>query len=165
MTKAYDDLMAAFAGESQANRKYTAFAVKAEEEGFAQVARLFRAAAAGEAVHAAAHFKAANEIKSTRENLEAAMGGEHYEVTEMYPPMIEEAKEEKYSAATKSFIRAWNVEKVHEALYKAALDTLGKETEVYDYWVCPECGFVQEKSAPDKCPVCGHSGTEFFKVV
>ncbi|HBF41025.1 MAG TPA: rubrerythrin [Anaerolineaceae bacterium] len=165
MSKAYDDLMTAFAGESRANRKYTAFAKQADAEGFPQVARLFRAAAEGEAVHAAAHFKAANEIKTTKENLEAAIEGEHYEVVEMYPPMIADAQEEKYAAATKSFTRAWNVEKVHEALYKAALDTLGTQTEVYDYWVCPHCGFVQAKNAPDKCPVCGHPGSDFFKVV
>lgn len=165
MTKAYDDLIAAFGGESKANRKYTSYAKKAEEEGFTQVARLFRAAAAGEAVHAANHFTAANEIKSTQENLQDAIAGEHYEVVDMYPPMIADAQSEENRAAAKSFNRAWNVEKVHEALYRAALETLGQESEVYDYWVCPACGFVQAKSAPDRCPICGHPGTEFFKVV
>jgi len=165
MSKSYDDLMAAFAGESQANRKYTAYAIKADEEGFPQVARLFRAAAAGETVHALNHFRAADEVKSTQENLTAAITGEHYEVVDMYPGMIADAQAEENRPAVKSFIRAWNVEKVHEALYRAALETLGKETEICDYWVCPECGFVQEKNAPDKCPKCGHIGTEFFKVV
>lgn len=165
MGKAYDDLMVAFGGESKANRKYTAFAKKADEEGFSQVARLFRAAAEGEAIHAAKHFKAAQEIKTTRENLENAIAGEHYEVVEMYPPMISDAQQEEYRDAVKSFTRAWNVEKIHEALYKAALETLGQETEVYEYWVCPDCGFVQAKTAPDKCPVCGHPGSEFIRVV
>ncbi len=165
MSKAYDDLIAAFGGESKANRKYTAYATKADEEGFPQVARLFRAAAAGETVHALSHFRAANEVKSTQENLADAIAGEHYEVVDMYPPMIADAQAEENRPAIKSFIRAWNVEKIHEALYQAALDTLGQETEIVDYWVCPHCGFVQAKNAPDKCPVCGHPGTEFFKVV
>ncbi len=165
MTKAYDDLMAAFGGESKANRKYTAYAKKADEEGYPQVARLFRAAAAGETVHALNHFEAANEIKSTKENLADAIAGEHYEVADMYPPMIADAQSEDYRAATKSFIRAWNVEKIHEALYRAALETLGQETEMVDYWVCPHCGYVQAKNAPDKCPVCGHPKADFFKVV
>jgi rubrerythrin len=165
MSKAYDDLMAAFGGESKANRKYTAYATKADEEGFPQVARLFRAAAAGETVHALNHFRAANEVKSTQENLADAIAGEHYEVVDMYPPMIADAQGEENRPAVKSFIRAWNVEKIHEALYRAALETLGQETEISDYWVCPHCGFVQEKNAPDKCPVCGHPGADFFKVV
>lgn len=164
MSKSYDDLMAAFAGESQANRKYLAFAKKADDEGFHQVARLFRAAAHGETVHALSHFNAAGEVKSTKENLETAAGGEHYEVETMYPPMIKDAEADENRPAYKSFNRAFNVEKVHEALYRAALENLGKETELYDYYVCPVCGFVQAKNAPDRCPVCGALGSSFEKI-
>lgn len=164
MSKSYDDLMAAFAGESQANRKYLAFAKKADEEGYPQVARLFRAAAHGETVHALNHFKAAGEVKSTRENLEAAVGGEHYEVETMYPPMIKDAEADANRPAYRSFNYAFNVEKIHESLYRAALENLGKETELYDYYVCPVCGFVQAKSAPDRCPICGALGSLFEKI-
>jgi rubrerythrin len=164
MTKSFDDLMAGFAGESQANRKYLAFAKKADDEGFTQVARLFRAAAAAETVHALNHFRAAGEIKTTGENLKAAIAGEHYENSEMYPAFIKDAETEGDVKALKSFTWANEVEKVHEALYKEALGALGKPGETYDYYICPVCGYTHARTAPEKCPVCGTPGNRFEKI-
>jgi rubrerythrin len=164
MTKSYDDLMAAFAGESQANRKYLAFAKKADEEGYAQVARLFRAAAAAETVHALTHFRTAGEVKSTEENLKAAVAGEHYENSEMYPSFIKDAEAEGDAKALKSFTWANEAEKIHEMLYKEALETLGKPGDTYDYYICPICGFTHARTAPEKCPVCGALGSKFEKI-
>lgn len=164
MTKSYDDLMAAFAGESQANRKYLAFAKKADEEGYAQVARLFRAAAAAETVHALTHFRTAGEVKSTEENLKAAVAGEHYENSEMYPAFMKDAEAEGDAKALKSFTWANEAEKIHEILYKEALDTLGKPGETYDYYICPICGYTHARTAPEKCPVCGALGSKFEKI-
>ena len=164
MTKSYDDLMAAFAGESQANRKYLAFAKKADEDGYAQVARLFRAAAAAETVHALTHFRTAGEVKSTEENLKAAVAGEHYENSEMYPSFMKDAEAEGDAKALKSFTWANEAEKIHEMLYKEALDTLGKPGETYDYYICPICGFTHARTAPEKCPVCGTLGSKFEKI-
>lgn len=164
MSKSYDDLMAAFAGESQANRKYLAFAQKADQDGFTQVAKLFRAAAHAETVHAFNHFKAAGEVKSTEENLKAAIEGEHYENAEMYPAFIKDAEAEGETKALRSFNWANEVEKVHEMLYKDALETLGKTGETYDYYICPVCGYTHARTAPEKCPVCGALGSKFEKV-
>jgi rubrerythrin len=164
MSKSLEDLAAAFAGESQARNKYMAFAKKAEEEGFPQVARLFRAAAYAEYIHAQNHFKAMAEIKSTAENLKAAISGENYEVVTMYPPFIQDAENEGNKRAKTSFEWAWQVEKTHEALYREALECLGKEDEAYDSYVCPVCGHTHKRGAPDKCPVCGTPGSRFEKV-
>lgn len=164
MTKSYDDLMAAFAGESQANRKYLAYAKKADDEGYAQVARLFRAAAAAETVHALTHFRTAGEVKSTEENLKDAVAGEHYENSEMYPSFMKDAEAEGDAKALKSFTWANEAEKIHEMLYKEALETLGKPGETYDYYICPVCGFTHARTAPDKCPVCGALGSKFEKI-
>ena len=161
MSKVYDDLMAAFAGESQANRKYLAFAKKADQDGFTQVARLFRAAAAAETVHALTHFRTAEEVKTTEENLKAAIEGENYENTVMYPDFIKDAESEGNAKALRSFNYANEAEKVHEALYRDALATLGKPGEEYDYYVCPVCGYTHKRSAPDKCPVCSTLGSKF----
>ena len=162
------NLWAAFAGESQANRKYTAFARRADQDGYKQVAKLFRGAAAAETVHALNHFRALGEVKSTEENLKAAIAGEHYEVVTMYPDFIKEAEAEGASAkkGLASFQDAWEVEKVHEALYTKALVTL-KEPQaegLYDYYVCPVCGYTHERNAPDKCPVCGVLGSRFERI-
>ncbi len=167
MTKTADDLKAAFAGESQANRRYLAFAKKADEEGFPQIARLFRAAAHGETVHALNHLRTLGEVKSLAENLQAAIGGENYEVVSMYPAFMKDAETEGEKKALNSFRMAWEVEKVHEALYCKALEELkaGKEQAEYDYYVCPVCGFVHERNAPDRCPVCGTPGARFEKIV
>lgn len=164
MTKSYDDLMEAFAGESQANRKYLAFAKKADDEGFAQVARLFRAAAHAEAVHALTHFRTAGEIKDTQENLKTAIAGEHYENSEMYPSFIKDAEAEGDAKALRSFTWANEVEKVHELLYKEALETLGKPGETYDYYICPICGYTHARSAPEKCPICGAPASKFERI-
>jgi rubrerythrin len=164
MSKSNDDLQAAFAGESQANRRYLAFAKKADEDGFPQVARLFRAAAAAETVHAHNHLRALGGVKTTAENLVEAMGGENYEVTTMYPPFIKDAEEEGNAKAARSFKYAWEVEKIHAALYKKGIETLGKETESFDYYVCPVCGFTHERTAPGNCPICGTPASRFEKI-
>jgi rubrerythrin len=158
-----DHLKEAFAGESQANRKYLAFAKKAEEEGHNQIARLFRAAAEAETVHAHNHFRVMNGIRSTRENLQEALSGETLEFKEMYPEMMEKAKEEKNTEAFQSFHFADSVEKIHAALYSKALDNLGKNEEM-DYYVCPVCGNTVEKDPPKKCPICGAPGQNFIKI-
>jgi rubrerythrin len=164
MSKSYDDLMAAFAGESQANRKYLAFAKKADEDGYPQAAKLFRAAAAAETVHAHNHFRAAGEIKSTEENLKTAIAGEHYENSEMYPAFIKDAEAEGDKKALRSFNFANEVEKIHEELYRAALENLGKEGESYDYYICPVCGYTHARTAPEVCPICGCPGSKFEKI-
>jgi len=164
MSKTSDDLKAAFAGESQANRRYLAFARKADDEGYPQVARLFRAAAAAETVHAHNHLRASGGIQTTAENLQAAIGGENYEVVSMYPDFIKDAEAEEEKKALTSFRWAWEVEKVHEGLYRNALESLGKGKEEFDYYVCPVCGYTHERNAPDRCPVCNTPGSRFEKV-
>ena len=164
MAKTEQFLREAFAGESQANRKYLAFAAKADQEGYPLAARLFRAAAEAETVHAHAHLRALNGIHSTRENLEEAVKGETHEFKEMYPEMIEAAKAEGQKAAERSFDYANSVEQVHAQLYQNLLDTLGKTTESYPYYVCPVCGYTAEREAPGTCPVCGAKGQAFKKV-
>lgn len=163
MSKTEQDLQEAFAGESQANRKYLAFAKKAEEEGYKQVAKLFRAAAEAETVHAHNHLRELKGVKSTRENLEAAIDGESHEFQKMYPSMIEDAKREGNKSAERSFSIANEVEKVHAGLYKKALDNLGKNPDT-DYYICKVCGYTAEGGAPDTCPVCGAKKVAFYKV-
>ena len=163
MSKTEQNLKDAFAGESQANRKYLAFSEKAKREGYPQVAKLFRAAAEAETVHAHAHLRTLKGIGSTTENLQEAIAGETHEFKSMYPVMIEEAKAEDQSAALRSFSYANEVEQVHANLYQKALDNLGNLEEV-DYWVCSVCGYTCEKDAPDVCPVCGAKAKVFFKV-
>lgn len=158
-----ENLKEAFAGESQANRKYLAFAKKADEEGYFQVARLFRAAAAAETVHAHNHLTVMNGIGSTEENLKTAIAGEVEEFKEMYPAFIEESKEEGNEAATWSFDVANKVEEIHAGLYENALEALGKNVETI-YYVCNFCGNTVEKEAPDLCPICGAPKKEFIKV-
>lgn len=165
MSKSVDDLKNAFAGESQANRKYLAFAKKADEEGHIQAAKLFRAAAEAETVHAHNHLRAMDGVGSTLDNLKEAVGGETYEFESMYPPMVKDAEAEDNKKALRSFNFALEVEKVHAALYKEAIEKINIKEEVYDYFVCPVCGFTAPKYAPDKCPVCGASGTKFMKII
>jgi len=164
MSKSEDALKEAFAGESQANRKYLAFALKADQEGFPQAARLFRAAAEAETVHAHAHLRALKGIRSTRENLEEAIAGETHEFKSMYPGMIEAAKAEANKEAERSFHFANEVEKIHAGLYQRMLDALDGAQEAYSYYVCPVCGYTSEKDAPETCPVCGAKGRMFKKV-
>ncbi len=163
MSKTEEHLKEAFAGESQANRKYLAFAKKAEREGHAQVAKLFRAAAEAETVHAHAHLRALKGIGTTEENLKEAVSGETYEFKSMYPPMIEQAKADGDTVAERSFDYANQVEKVHANLYQKAMDNLGSLEEV-DYYVCSVCGYTCESEAPDTCPVCKAKASAFFKV-
>lgn len=164
MSKTIEDLKAAFAGESQANRKYLAFAKVADEEGFPQIARLFRAAAHAETIHAHAHLRVLGGIKGTADNLQEAIGGENYEVVSMYPEFMKDAEEEKEQKAYTSFKRAWEVEKIHEELYRDALQKMGAAQEEFDYYVCPICGYVHARNAPDKCPVCGAPKEKFEKI-
>ncbi len=164
MSKTSDDLKAAFAGESQANRKYLAFAKKADDEGFHAAAHLFRVAAHAETIHALNHFRALGEVKSTAENLQAAISGESYEVTTMYPEFIKDAEAEGEKRATNSFRWAWEVEKVHEDLFRELLAGLSTEMKTLEYYVCPVCGFVHIGSAPEKCPVCSTPGSRFERI-
>lgn len=161
--KTESNLLDAFAGESQANRKYLAFAEKADAEGFSQAAKLFRAAAAAETVHAHAHLRALNGIKTTAENLQEAISGETHEFTSMYPKMIEEATAEGASVALRSFVFANQVEKIHADLYASALASLGSNRDV-DYYVCKVCGNTLEGEPHGPCPVCQAGAVAFFKV-
>jgi rubrerythrin len=163
MSQTEQNLKDAFAGESQANRKYLAFAKQAEQEGYKQVAKLFRAAGEAETVHAHAHLRTMKGVGSTVDNLKTAVAGETHEFKKMYPEFIEVAKREAQKAAERSFTYANDVEKIHASLYQKALDNLGKNENV-DYYVCSVCGMTVEKEAPDKCPVCGALKKAFFKV-
>lgn len=163
MSNTEKNLKEAFAGESQANRKYLAFAKKADEDGFKQIARLFRAAAEAETVHAHNHLREIGDIKDTKENLEAAINGELHEFQHMYPQMIKDAEAEGIKGALRSFKLANEVEKIHAALYKNALQNLGKNPSV-DYYVCQVCGNTVENQPPDECPVCGAKKKMFKKV-
>lgn len=165
MSESEKNLAAAFAGESQANRKYLAFARKADEDGHPGVAKLFRAAAAAETVHAHNHFNVMGGVKSTVDNLEAAYEGEHYEFSSMYPEFLAKAREEKANDAIRTFHWANEVEKVHGELYQNALKALeaGQTVPVQDYYICEMCGYTIGQAAPDKCPVCGATKEQFFK--
>jgi rubrerythrin len=166
MEKTNENLKSAFAGESQANRRYIGFAEKAEEEGFPQVAKLFRAAAEAETVHALNHAKIMGEVKATAENLETAISGETFEFKKMYPEYLKTAKKEGNTQATWSFNVANEVEQVHANLFAKAAKALkaGKEPPKVDYYVCSVCGNTVENEAPEKCPVCGNPKSKFFKV-
>lgn len=164
MTKTEDFLREAFAGESQANRKYSAFAAQADKEGFPQAAKLFRAAAEAEAVHAANHLRVLKAIKTTKENLREAIAGETHEFKEMYPEMIVAAKAEGAKDAERSLSYANSVEEHHARLYHDMLEGLEAKKESYPYFVCPVCGMTVEREAPAKCPVCGVKGGMFKKI-
>jgi len=163
MSKTEENLKEAFAGESQANRKYLAFAKQADQEGYPQAAKLFRAAAEAETVHAHAHLRALGGIKKTADNLKEAINGETHEFKSMYPGMIETAVQEGNKAAERSFIYANKVEEVHANLYQKVLDHLENTAKV-DYYVCSVCGYTCENEAPDTCPVCGSKAKAFSKV-
>lgn len=163
MSKTKENLQEAFAGESQANRTYLAFAKKANKEGYTQIAKLFRAAAEAETIHAHAHLAAMGGIGTTQENLTDAITGETHEFKHMYPAMIEESKQEGDKTAERSFSYANEVEKVHAELYQKALENLDSLEEV-DYYVCSVCGYTCEDEPPDTCPVCSSKAKVFFKV-
>ncbi len=165
MATTESNLKTAFAGESQANRKYLAFAKKAEQDGFTNVARLFRTAAEAETIHALGHFAALNGIGTTLDNVRAAMGGETYEYTEMYPPMLEQAKTDNHSAK-RMFNYALKAEEVHAKLYQMALEALqqGHDLSGVDFYLCPVCGNIEMGKAPEACPICGTKGEKFVKM-
>lgn len=158
-----NNLKDSFAGESQANRKYLAFAKKADEEGYTGVAKLFRAAAEAETIHAMSHLRALGAIKSTAENLQTAVDGETFEFTDMYPGFITEAEKEGNQKALHSFKMANEAEKVHAELYKKALAAIEQKENV-DYYVCEVCGNIVAGEAPDKCAICGAPKAKFKNV-
>jgi rubrerythrin len=166
MVKTDENLKAAFAGESQANRMYLAFAKKADEEGLTQIAKLFRAAAQAETVHALNHLRVTGQVKSTLDNLGTAISGETYEFKKMYPEFIAEAKNEGNKPALLSFDYANKVEQIHANLYQKAIDSLKNKTELAkaDYYVCPICGNTFEGSTPDNCPICATAKDKFMKI-
>ena len=161
-----DNFQEAFAGESQANRKYLAFAKKAEQDGYPQVARLFRSAAEAETVHAHAHLRVMNGVKDTASNLGAAIEGEGFEFKEMYPKFVKEAEDEGNKPAVFSFKNALAVEEVHHGLYGKALEAVqaGNDLPETKISVCSVCGNTVEGEAPDTCPVCGVPGEKYFEV-
>lgn len=164
MATTMENLKNAFAGESMANRKYLAFAKKAEKEGLKNIASLFRAAAEAETIHAHGHLDSMDGVKGTIENLEAAVGGETYEYAEMYPPMYEQAVKDNHKAK-RMFKWAMEVEKNHAELYKKALEAAksGKDLDC-EVWLCPTCGHLEFKNPPEKCPVCGVPASKYVKV-
>lgn len=162
MSKTQENFMSAFAGESQANRKYLAYAKQAEKDGLPQVAKLFRAVAEAETIHAHAHFRSAGKVAGTMDNLRDAISGETYEFTKMYPDMIKEAEAEDQKTAAKYFGWVNEVEEVHSKLYKKALDADGKIANV-DYYICSVCGYTHEGPHDGPCPVCKASKSAFYK--
>lgn len=167
MTTTLENLKVAFAGESQANRRYLAFAKKAEEEGYPQIARLFRAVAVAEEVHATNHLKAMGGLKSTAENLQTAIQGEEYEVNTMYPPMLSEAERAGEKQAARAFRWALEVEKIHAVLYRQAAESLAKGQDIAEaeYFICPVCGYTHVGPVEGKCPICGYPAEKFERIV
>ncbi len=161
MEQTLKNLMDAFAGESQANRKYTAYAKKAETEGNLNAAKLFKAAADAETIHALRHFQVAGKVGTTAENLKDGVDGETYEFDVMYPPFIEAAEAEGNKAAVQTFTYAMKAEEVHAKLYGEALENLDNKEEVF-YYLCPVCGNI-EKYEPEKCSICNVAGSKFIK--
>ena len=165
MAKTSENLKNAFAGESQANRRYLAFAKKAEAEGLPQIAKLFKAAAYAETVHALNHLNVMGEVKSTAENLKQAVSGETFEFDEMYPKYIEVANEEGNKKAVWSFDVANKVEKIHAGLFSKAMKAVAENKVAdTDYYVCEVCGNTVEGSAPDICPICKAPKQKFTKI-
>jgi len=166
MSKSVDNLKNAFAGESQANRRYFAYAKKAQQEDLPQVARLFRAAAEAETIHAHNHLRIMGEIKSTPQNLETALSGENFEFKKMYPEYLKTAKRESNQQAVWSFDVANKVEQVHAELFTKAIEALkaNKPLPSMDYYVCGVCGNTVENEPPERCPICGAPKAKFFKV-
>ncbi len=161
-SKTMKNLEEGFAGESMANRKYLAFAQQAEAEGFHRVAVLFRATAEAETIHALAHFKAMGKLKDTPANLQAAIDGETYEFTKMYPDFLVAAEAENNTAAIRSFKLAKAAEKVHAKLYEKALKNLeGEKNKAARFHLCPVCGYIAEDEAPEACPICGAKKSAF----
>lgn len=160
-----ENLSNAFAGESQAFQKYSAFAKKAEKDGFANIAKLFQTTAQAEKIHAEGHLRALDKIASTADNLQAAIDGETYEFSEMYPPMAEQAVDEGHKGKT-MFQYALDAEKVHAEIYTKALEAVknGIDLDVSDFYLCPVCGYIELGQAPEQCPVCKVPGSKFSTV-
>jgi rubrerythrin len=165
MARTEDNLKEAFAGESQANRKYLAFAKKAEQDGFQNVARLFRTAAEAETIHAHGHLNAMAGIGSTANNLQAAIDGETYEYTTMYPPMLEKAEKDNHRAK-RMFNLAMQAEEVHATIYKMALEAVsrGEDIAETEFYLCPFCGHIELGNPPEVCPICRARGEKFVLV-
>ena len=165
MSLTKDNLQEAFAGESQANQKYLAFAKKAEKEGFPNIAKLFRTTADAERIHAEGHLKALDKVGSTLENLQAAIEGETYEFTEMYPPMLEQAEAENHKAK-KMFKFAVEAEQIHAQLYQLALDAVksGQDLTETEFYICPICGHIELGTPPERCPICGVKAEMYVQV-
>ena len=165
MPTTLDNLKNAFAGESQANQKYRAFARKAEQDGFPNVAKLFRTTAEAERIHAEGHLKAMESIGSTADNLQAAINGETYEYKEMYPPMLETAKADDHKAK-RMFGYALDAEAIHAKLYSLALEAVkqGKDLDGVDFYLCPVCGYIEFGKPTAECPVCGTKPEKFVLV-
>ncbi len=166
MSSTQENLQSAFAGESQANRKYLFFAESAEKESHPEIARLFRAVAEAETVHARSHLRTLGNIKSIKENLETAISGESYEFTKMYPEFIGQAESENNKRAQVTFNFANKVEKIHHGLYQKALKALeaGQPLKEGSYFVCQVCGYTVAGEAPEKCPICGAPLNKFKRV-
>ncbi len=164
MSNTEKNLSEAFAGESQANQKYRAFAKKAELEGFANIAKLFRATAEAESIHAHGHLGALAGIASTAENLKKAIDGETYEFTEMYPPMVKQAEVENHRGR-RILGYALEAEAVHAQLYKKALDAAlaGKDLDNSEFYLCPVCGYIEFGKPPEECPICGAKAAKFLR--
>lgn len=162
MSKVHEDLMAAFAGESQASRKYNCFADIAEKEGHIAAARLFRAASQAETIHASGELKQAGGIGDTAANIKAAIEGETYEFTTMYPDFMKDADAEGDKTAHRIFESASKAEEVHAKLYKEALDSLSKNEDAH-YFLCPTCGYIEKNGTPERCPICNMPGSNFVK--
>lgn len=162
-----DNLKTAFAGESQANSKYRVFAERAEREGLPMIAKLFRGISAAEQIHATNHLKALDGVKTTLENLTEAQGGEKYEFTEMYPPMIEQAAHDGNKRAERSMHGAMEVEKVHYDLYAEAIAAVKAGSDLKDMkiWICPVCGHTVIGTAPEHCPVCRCPGEKYIEIL
>ncbi len=165
MPTTQENLETAFSGESQAYQKYSAFAKKAEKDGFANIAKLFQTTAEAERIHAEGHLKAMDKISSTLENLEAAIAGETYEYEDMYPPMYEQAVADKHKAK-KMFGFAMEAEKVHAELYKKALEAVksGKDLDEVNIYLCPICGHIELGTPPENCPVCGVPASTYVQL-
>ena len=160
-SKTLNNLMEAFAGESQANRKYLSYSKKAEADGKINAAKLFKAASDAETLHALKHFEVAGKIGTTVDNLKDAVAGETHEYQNMYPDFIKEAEVEGNKAALLSFTYAMKAEEVHARLYQEALENLDEAEEIF-YYLCPVCGNI-EKFVPEKCSICGIPGAKFIK--
>ncbi len=165
MATTKENLREAFAGESQANQKYLVFAKEAESKGFANIAKLFRTTAQAECIHAAGHFDALGGVGSTAENLEAAIGGETFEHTEMYPPMLNQAELDEHPAK-RMFSFALKAERVHAELYRKALEAVrnGQDIVEAEVWLCPFCGHIELANPPENCPICGAKASRYVQV-